>query len=95
MEGSWVSGAKQRLLTATSKDYLLWGFALFIVGYFFMPSASSHAKLYYTLVLIPLAYNWRAIVDLYRSTLVLKGFLLFCCYLFRCHKRRSGTKRSD
>lgn len=82
MEGSWVSGAKQRLLAASSKEYLLWGFGLFIMGYFFMPSASSHAKLYYILVLIPLAYNWQSVLELYRSSTVLKCLLVFCCYMF-------------
>jgi hypothetical protein len=82
MADSWIPAVKQRLLAASSKEYLLWGFGLFIIGYFFMPSASSHAKLYYVMVLIPLAYNWQTVLELYRSNSVLKCLLVFCCYMF-------------
>lgn len=79
---SWFSRTRHRLATTSSQEYLLWGFGLFITGYFLMPKAAGHARLYYLLVLIPLAFNWRTVVDLYRDSALLKCLLLFCCYLF-------------
>lgn len=82
MTASWLGRSKQRLLTTTSQEYLLWGFGLFILGYFLMPKAAGHARLYYVMVLIPLAFNWRLVLSIYRDSNLLKCLLAFCCYLF-------------
>ena len=79
---SWFKRIKQQLFATSSQRYLLWGFGLFITGFFLMPKAAGHARLYYALVFVPLLYNWRAVSELYRASGLLKLLLLFCCYIF-------------
>ncbi|MEZ5570350.1 MAG: O-antigen ligase family protein [Halioglobus sp.] len=56
-------------------------YALFIAGYFLMPSASGHRYLYYLLVLPAVLILWREVLAFYRDNTLAGLLLLYAAYM--------------
>ncbi|MBP6723657.1 MAG: O-antigen ligase family protein [Halioglobus sp.] len=56
-------------------------YALFIAGYFLLPMASGHRRLYYLLVLPAILLLWRELADFYRHNVLAGLLLLFATYM--------------
>ena len=87
--------AFKALKTANRHQYLLWGLYLFILGFFLMPKAAGHARLYYLLVIVPLCFSWAKTLELIRSNTLLKLLALFCTYLVLRSLSASDVSPSD
>lgn len=68
----------QRFLVDRGMVYL---YAVFIAGYFLLPMASGHRRLYYVLVLPAVLLIWRELADFYRDNLLAGLLLLYAAYM--------------
>ena len=56
-------------------------YALFIAGYFLLPMAAGHRRLYYALVFPAVLLLWRELWSFYRGNTLTALFLAYCAYL--------------
>jgi len=70
--------AIQRFLLDRGMAYF---YAVFIAGYFLLPMASGHRRLYYILVLPAALLLWRELVDCYRHNLLAALLLAYAAYM--------------
>jgi len=70
--------AIHRFLLDRGMAYL---YALFIAGYFLLPMASGHRRLYYLLIMPAIVLLWRELADLYRRNVLAGLLLLFATYM--------------
>jgi len=70
--------AIHRFLLDRGMAYL---YALFIAGYFLLPMASGHRRLYYLLVVPAILLLWRELADFYRRNVLAGLLLLFATYM--------------
>ena len=68
----------QRFLVDRGMVYF---YALFIAGYFLLPMASGHRRLYYILVLPAVLLLWRELADFYRDNVLSGLLLLYVAYM--------------
>ena len=60
---------------------MVYFYAVFIAGYFLLPMASGHRKLYYILVLPAVLAMWRELAQFYRNNTLALLLLLYCGYM--------------
>ena len=70
--------AIQRFLLERGMEYF---YAIFVAGYFLLPSASGHRRLYYVLVLPAVLLLWRELADFYRDNVLAGLLLLYAAYM--------------
>jgi len=75
---SMDSGAVRKFLLDKGMAYL---FALFIAGYFLLPMAAGHRRLYYILVFPAVLLLWREMLDVYRDNNLSVLLLVYTAYM--------------
>jgi len=60
---------------------MVYFYAVFIAGYFLLPMASGHRKVYYILVLPAVLVLWRELAQFYRRNTLALLLLLYCTYM--------------
>ena len=60
---------------------MVYFYALFIAGYFLLPMASGHRRLFYILVMPAVLLLWRDLLAFYRENLLAKLLLLYMAYM--------------
>ena len=70
--------AIQRFLLERGMEYF---YAIFVAGYFLLPSASGHRRQYYVLVLPAVLLLWRELADFYRDNVLAGLLLLYAAYM--------------
>ncbi len=70
--------AIQRFLLERGMAYF---YAVFIAGYFLLPMASGHRRVYYLLVLPAVLLLWRQLADFYRDNLLSGLLMLYVAYM--------------
>jgi O-antigen ligase len=70
--------AIQRFLLDRGMAYF---YAVFVAGYFLLPMASGHRRLYYILVLPAVLLLWRQLLDFYRDNLLAALLLAYAAYM--------------
>ena len=60
---------------------MVYFYATYIAGYFLLPMASGHRKLYYILVLPAVALLWRELLAFYRDNLLARLILAYVAYM--------------
>ena len=70
--------ATQRFLLDRGMVYF---YTLFVAGYFLLPMASGHRKLYYILVLPAVLLLWRELADFYRANILAGLLLVYTAYM--------------
>ena len=71
-------GAARRFLLDRGMAYF---YAVFIAGYFLLPMAAGHRRLYYFLVLPAVLLLWRELADFYRRNLLAGLLLAYAAYM--------------
>lgn len=60
---------------------MVYFYAVFVAGYFLLPMASGHRRLYYFLVLPAVLWLWRELADFYRGNVLAGLLLLYAAYM--------------
>jgi O-antigen ligase len=60
---------------------MVYFYAIFIAGFFLLPSASGHRRLYYTLVIPAVLLMWRPLFDFYRDNVLARLLLAYTVYM--------------
>ena len=60
---------------------MVYFYAVFIAGYFLLPMASGHRKLFYILVIPAVLLLWRELLAFYRDNLLAKLLLVYIAYM--------------
>lgn len=60
---------------------MVYFYVVFIAGYFLLPMASGHRRLFYILVMPAVMLLWRDLLDFYRGNLLAKLSLIYMAYM--------------
>ena len=60
---------------------MVYFYAVFIAGYFLLPMASGHRRLFYILVMPAVLLLWRDLLGFYRGNLLAKLSLIYMAYM--------------
>ena len=60
---------------------MVYFYAIFIAGYFLLPMAAGHRRLYYILVFPAVLLLWRQLWAFYRGNLLAALMLIYCLYM--------------
>ncbi len=64
---------------------MLYIYSLFIAGYFLLPMASGHRRVYYLLVFPAVLLLWRELLRFYRGNLLLGLLLAYAAWMMLSH----------